>query len=63
MKFTVNIEETINQEFEVEASNFAEALEIAEQKYKNGEFVLDQAHLTAKQMATMSPLASEWVEF
>ncbi len=63
MKFTINIEETINQEFEVEANSFDEALDIAEQKYKNGEFILDQAYLSAKQMAVTSPISAEWLEF
>ncbi len=65
MKFTVNIEETINQEFEVEAKNYAEALELAEMKYKSSEFVLDQPSLSARQMAIVRPDGEviEWVEF
>ncbi len=32
IKYVVNIEETINQEIEIEASSFTEAFEIAHQK-------------------------------
>ena len=41
MKYTITIEETCAKDFEIEADSADEAYEIAEQKYKNGEFILD----------------------
>ena len=39
-KFTIAIEETLADRFEVEAETEEEALEIAIQKYENAEFIL-----------------------
>ena len=39
-KFTIVIEETLADRFEVEAETEEEALEIAIEKYENAEFVL-----------------------
>lgn len=39
-KFTIVIEETLADRFEVEAETEEEALKIAIQKYKNAEFIL-----------------------
>lgn len=39
-EFTVIIEETVTESFVVEAENETEALNIAQNKYKTGEFVL-----------------------
>ena len=44
-KYKVMIEEIISQEFEIEAENIDEASVLAERKYKNGEFVLDNGNL------------------
>ena len=41
MKYTITIEETVAKDFEVEAGNAEEAYNLAERKYKVGEFVLD----------------------
>lgn len=64
-KFIIAIEEMVSQEFEVEAENAGEAMEIAEEKYKNGEFVLSPGNLVARQMAVTAPdnEVSEWTEF
>ncbi len=64
-KYTVAIEETIVQEFEVEANDFGEALDIAEEKYRKGEFVLCPGEVHFKQMAVVKPNceATEWKEF
>lgn len=64
-KYTVTIEETVSQGFEVEAESAEEAMKIAEEKYHNGEFVLEPGELVAKQMAITSPEseATEWTEF
>ena len=40
-KYAIAIEETVVKEFEVYAGDSEEAMEIAEKKYKNGEFILD----------------------
>lgn len=63
--FTITIEETVSQEFNVEAESAEEAMEIAEEKYNNGEFVLEPGELVCKQMAITSPNdeATEWTEF
>lgn len=64
-KYTVTIEETVSQSFEVEAESAEEAMAIAEQKYNDGEFVLEPGELVSKQMAITSPDSetTEWTEF
>ena len=65
-KFKIIIEEMVSQEFEVEANDMDEAMEIAEEKYYNGEFVLDPGELVAKQMMGVDPEedeVTEWTEF
>ena len=64
MKIIVTIEEHISQPFEVEADTFEEAMEIAEDKYLSGEFVLDNANVTARlMMAENDYELTEWEEF
>ena len=64
MKITVTIEEHISQPFEVEADTLEEAMQIAEDKYHSGEFVLDNASVTAKLMMAENEYEStEWSEF
>ena len=64
-KYTIAIEETVVKEFEVEASDFEEALDIAEKKYHEGEFVLSSGEVHFKQMAVVEPQseATEWNVF
>ena len=45
MKYDVTFEETIVQTFEIEANSLEEATEIARQKYKNGEIVVEDGEL------------------
>ena len=47
-KYKIGIEETLVQEFEVEAKNFNEALNIAKDNYNNGEFVLSREKCNVK---------------
>ena len=64
MKTTVTIEEHISQAFEVEADTLEEAMQIAEDKYRSGEFVVENANVTARLMiAENNYEATEWEEF
>ncbi|MBR5485367.1 MAG: hypothetical protein IKV41_02525 [Oscillospiraceae bacterium] len=63
--YTIAIEETIVEEFKVVAKNRQEALEIAEDKYKKGEFIISKGEVQLKQMAVISPKCeiTEWSNF
>ena len=64
MKITVTIEEHINQAFEVEADTLEEVMEIAEDKYRSGEFVLENPCVTKKlMMAEDDYEVTLWEEF
>lgn len=66
MKFRITIEEHISQEFIVEAVDIEEAMEIAEQKYHEGEFVVESGIPTARLMQAESEDGAEiteWEEF
>lgn len=65
-KFKITIEEHISQAFEVEATDIGEAMEIAQQKYKTGEFVVEPSTPTAKLMMAEDEYGAEcteWEEF
>lgn len=64
-EFVIVIEETVAQNFEIEAENAEQAIEIAEKKHYKGEFVLEPGEVCFKQMAVIKPdnKATEWVEF
>lgn len=65
-KIKVYIEETTSDTFIVEAETTEEAMEIARQKYENGEFVLEPQTPYNKMMAAYDEEADEvtdWVEF
>ena len=63
--YKIAIEETVVEEFEVMANSAEEALEIAEEKYQDGEFVLAPGEVQHKQMAIIEPATeiSQWVAF
>ena len=64
MKITVTIEEHISQPFEVEADTLEEAMQIAEDKYRSGEFVLENPCVTKKlMMAENDYEVTLWEEF
>lgn len=64
-QYTVSIEEVVSQDFKIEADTIYEALEIAEQKYKNGEFVLSPGELISKQISAADGKDNcvDWYEF
>lgn len=64
-RYTVNIEEVVSQDFKIEADTIYEALEIAEQKYKNGELVLSPGELISKQISATDGKDNcvDWYEF
>lgn len=49
-KYNVMIEETVWQTFEVEADTQEEAKDIAAQKYRDAEFVLEPGNISIAQM-------------
>lgn len=63
-RFTILIEETVAQEFEVCADDAEAALEIAQQNYKDGIFVLAPGEAQVAQMRISEPAnqVTEWVE-
>lgn len=62
--YKIVIEETIAQEFEIEAENEREALLLAKKKYNKGDFVLDHGEVQHKQVAVATDKGfSEWFEF
>lgn len=66
MKYIITIEEMVSQAFTVDAANMEEAMELAEQKYNNSEFILSPGNLVAKQMSghcLETDEATDWVEF
>ena len=66
-KFVIDIEEAVVSSFEVEAETMEEAMEIAEEKYWSGEFVLESdANVVTRQMRASSEdlwEQTEWTEF
>lgn len=65
-KITVTIEEHISKTFEVEAASTEEAMELAEERYWKGEYVLDnEAGVNARLMSADDGKGDciEWVEF
>ena len=62
-KFIITIEEMFANEFEVLAENSVEALDIAEQRYREGEFVVNRCQPRFKQIASAGDEPTEWMEF
>ena len=65
-KFCVVIEETVSEEFEVEAENKDDAIKKAVEKYKNGEFILSPGNLESKKISVVdddNDKISEWIPF
>lgn len=62
-KYVVTIEETISQDFDIEANSLEEALEIARKKYCDGEFVVESESCTFVQAKAMTEDASDLTEW
>jgi hypothetical protein len=65
-KFIITIEEMVTEDFEVFAETEEEAVEIANEKYNSGEFVLEPGNLVSKQMEVHNVTDDEytdWFEF
>ena len=64
-KFMITIEEHVTKTFEVKANDIEEAMEIAEEKYNDGEFVLEPGNPTARLMMADDGDGdcTEWTEF
>lgn len=66
IEFKITIEEHISQSFKIEATDIGEAMEIAQEKYRKGEVVLEMAEVTAKLMMAEDEETgetTEWEEF
>lgn len=65
-KIKVTIEEHISETFEVEAGTLEEAMELAEERYYKGEYVLGcEASVNARLMSADNGKGdcTEWTEF
>lgn len=62
-KFTVAIEETVVQEFEIEAESQTDALNRAKELYSAGELVVGPGEVQSKQMAVLSSTPVVWDPF
>ncbi len=66
MKYKITIEETISQEFEIEANSIEEAKEKAIKDYKSGKLVLEFGAVLEKQINVINESNNEitgWEEF
>ena len=64
-KYKIVIEEILVGEFEVKAADSKQALDIAREKYRKGEFVLSPGEVHHKQITVTYPPneSVEWEEF
>lgn len=63
--YVIAIEETVVQNFEVEANSQEEALRKVETSYKNGYYVLESGEVQAKKMSVLNSdnESDKWIEF
>lgn len=63
--YSIAVEETVSGAFSVLASSKEEALSIAEDRYKKGDFVLEPGEVQQRKMAVVEPESNElvWIEF
>lgn len=65
-EYVIDIEEMVVSSFRVKAKSMEEAMEIAEEKYWSGEFVVAPGDVAARQMRASNENFSEqteWTEF
>ena len=62
MKFLVNIEEVINQNFEIEAETMEDAVDIAKRAYSTGEIVLENSELISTSVEVYDEENECWSE-
>ena len=65
-KYVVTIEEVVAESFDIEAESMEQAIEIAHDKYRNCEIVLEPGYLMSKQMKCDYPAdekTTDWFEF
>lgn len=62
MKILVNIQEVVSETFEIEADSMEEALEIAREKYDDGEIVLEPGELISTSASAYDEETGEWSE-
>lgn len=64
-KYVIAMEETIVQEFEINADSAEEAMQLAEERYRNGKYILESGEVQFRQMSIVKPIAesTEWMDF
>ena len=62
MKILVNIQEVVSETFEIEADSMEKALEIAREKYDDGEIVLEPGELISTNASAYDEETGEWSE-
>lgn len=64
-RFVIAIEETVVQEFTVDADSAEEAMKLAERLYRKGEYVLEPGEVQFRQMAITEPSSevTEWIKY
>jgi hypothetical protein len=65
-EYVIDIEESVVSSFRVKANSMEEAMQIAEEKYWSGKFVVTPGDVAARQMRASNENFSEqteWVEF
>ena len=62
-KYQIIIEETIADDFAVEASSPDEARSIAERKYRSGEFVIEDGEVQTRRIAVNDDNCENLIDF
>lgn len=62
-KYLIVVEESINSNLEIEAESAEDALEIALERYRNGEFIADEVEIYDVQMIATSEDGEEETEW
>lgn len=63
-KYRIVIEETISEEFEVDAESNEDAISKAIQKYMSGEFILSPGNVECKKISVIENNEyKNWIEF